>query len=127
MKAKIKLMVFFVLILFLAEKGLCMTWDYMKRITYMSGSSSCPKIVADSNNVIHIIWEENTSGCPQVYYKNCTAGGTGVWSPPYRITYNSRYSSEANMTYNGSPYRLRLVYTEHIPGNTEIYFKRGNN
>jgi len=89
MKSKIKWVFLLVFLLALSMKVICLTWDWTTRVTYMSGFGTNPKMAVDSNNVIHVVWEENFFSGYFLYYKNCTTGGAGIWSAPKKITWTA--------------------------------------
>jgi hypothetical protein len=45
------------------------TWDATKRLTWNSGQSTDPAIKHDSNDNIHLVWVDNTSGNNEIYFK----------------------------------------------------------
>jgi len=46
------------------------TWSSAQRLNWSSGSSIVAAIAKDSGNIVHIVWEDNTSGNSEIYYKN---------------------------------------------------------
>ena len=46
------------------------TWTMPYRITWNSGCSWHPFVITDSNNTLHLVWADNTSGNFEIYYKN---------------------------------------------------------
>ncbi|HEY6333050.1 MAG TPA: sialidase family protein, partial [Blastocatellia bacterium] len=54
----------------------------------LSGSSTtaeAPSIVTDSNNIIHVIWQDSSSGSTVILYSNSADGGN-TFSTPVRIS-----------------------------------------
>ena len=47
-------------------------WNGAKRLTWTSGSSRSPATAVDSNNHIHVVWEDLTPGNYEIYYKRGT-------------------------------------------------------
>jgi hypothetical protein len=45
------------------------TWEEAKRLTRNSGDSFAPTIATDSNNNIHVVWDDSTPGNAEIYYK----------------------------------------------------------
>jgi hypothetical protein len=95
-----------------------------KRLTWSSESSINPKIAADSNNRIHIVYEDDTPGNRELYYKKTTNGGIS-WTTK-RLTWSSAYSY-APAVATDSNNRIHVSYMEEVNGNSEIFYKRSTN
>jgi len=46
------------------------TWDFAKRLTWTPGWSYYPDLAIDSNSTLHLVWQDNTDGNEEIYYKN---------------------------------------------------------
>jgi hypothetical protein len=46
------------------------TWDIPQRLTWNSGSSMNPAMAIDSGGTIHVVWDDDTPGNYEIYYKN---------------------------------------------------------
>jgi hypothetical protein len=92
-----------------------------KRLTWSSALSINPKIATDSNNHIHVIYEDDTPGNRELYYKKSTNGGVS-WTTK-RLTWSSAYSYSAAVA-TDSNNRIHVSYIEEVNGNTEIFYKR---
>jgi len=46
------------------------TWSPALRLTRTSGASMNPTMAIDSGDTIHIVWDDNTPGNTEIYYKN---------------------------------------------------------
>jgi len=106
-----KLVLILVGLVFISGFLYSQTWDYLTRITYTPGGSWNPKIAADSANTIHIVWVEYTPGKPEIYYKNCTYGGTGTWSAPQRLTWSGRDSKDPAIAVDSED-TIHVIWTE---------------
>ena len=62
------------------------TWEPTKRLTWNSGETGFIAIAADSNNHIHVVWDDSTPGNFEIFYKKSTNGGT-TWTTK-RLTYS---------------------------------------
>src|SRR4030043_390533 len=96
------------------------TWTTGKRLTNNAGSSSYPAIAVDGSN-IYVVWEDNTPGNLEIYFKKSDDGGV-TWTTNKRLTTNAgaRYPSIA---VNGP--NIYVVWTAYTtPGSFEIYFKK---
>jgi len=96
------------------------TWT-TKRLTFNSGYSSNPNIATDSNNHLHVVWQDDSPGNDEIYYKKSTDGGTS-WSTK-RLTFNSGDSRNSSIAIDSSD-NLHLVWYDYSPGNCEIYYKK---
>jgi hypothetical protein len=56
-------------IYFLKSMNSGLDWTVAKRITWNSGESLYPKLTADSGENIHIVWQDDTPGNFEIYYK----------------------------------------------------------
>ena len=45
------------------------TWNTMNRLTWTPGSSYLPAVAIDSSGAIHVVWQDNTPGNYEIYYK----------------------------------------------------------
>jgi BNR repeat-like domain len=103
-----------------------LTWNAAQRLTWNSGSSASPTIVAGSGQVLHIVWHDETPGNAEIFYKKSTDGGE-AWSVAQRLTWSSAYSYVPSMAADSTG-TLHLVWQETdigAPGNAEIYYKNG--
>jgi hypothetical protein len=99
------------------------TWTASKRLTYNSGGSWFPAIAADSNDHIHLVWEDLTPGNYEIIYKKSTDEGA-TWTTK-RLTYNSG-GSRLPAIATDSNNHLHLAWHDMTPGNDEIYYKRSS-
>jgi len=96
------------------------TWTADKRLTWNSGSSLDPAIAEDSNDHIHLVWEDNSSGNWEIYYKRYLAVGAR-WITK-RLTYSFEDSMHPAIAIDSND-KIHLVWQDYTPGNREIYYK----
>ena len=96
------------------------TWT-TKRLTWTSGDSANPTIAVDSNNYIHVVWYDVSSGNLEIYYKKSTDGGSS-WTTK-RLTWNSGGSFSPTIAADANNH-LHVVWEDDTPGNREIYYRR---
>jgi hypothetical protein len=46
------------------------TWGAPKRLTWNSGLSTDPAMAIDSGGTIHLVWDDNTPGNYEIFYRN---------------------------------------------------------
>ena len=46
-----------------------LTWDSAKRLTWNFGDSKFPTVATDSNDSIHVVWQNDTSSKSEIYYR----------------------------------------------------------
>ena len=64
-------------------------WITARRLTWTAGESTHPVVCVDNNDVIHLVWTDNTPGPSSIYYKKSTDHGN-TWSVPKRLTWSIR-------------------------------------
>lgn len=114
-----------ILTLLLLIPCLCLgqTWHSPQRLTYTPDSSRLPKIAADSNNTVHVVWMDDFKGNYEIYYKNCTAGGTGTWSALKRLTWTANSSEYPTIAVDANDI-VHVVWCEEVSyGNRDLYHK----
>ena len=85
------------LIILLAAGLFCLTcdvladWTPAKRLTWTSADSFNPAIARDSQDAIHVVWDDSKSGNAEVYYRKSTDGGVS-WNPVQRLTWTTGWS-----------------------------------
>ena len=97
------------------------TWIATERLTWSPGNSYYPSVAVDSNNHIHVVWEDYSSGFAEVYYKRSTNGGV-TWSQK-RLTWTSG-GSWAPAIAADSNNHIHVVWHDDTWGNLEIYYMR---
>jgi hypothetical protein len=93
-----------------------------KRLTWNPDESEWPEVATDSNNNIHVVWDDETPGNNEVFYKRSTNGGMN-WTMK-RLTWTSG-SSEFPTIICDSMNKIYATWHDNTPGNKEIYYKKG--
>jgi hypothetical protein len=101
------------------------TWTASQRLTWTSGYSDKPFIMADSSDNLHLVWQDYPPGNPEIYYKKSTNGG-GSWTTAQRLTSNSGESTNSSLSV-GSMGNPHVFWNDNTPGNFEIYHKKSAN
>jgi len=101
-------------------------WGSLQQITWTGLSDTLsPSLTVDSNNILHLVYEEYTMIDSELYYKKSTNGGQ-TWSAPVRLTWNAGLSMEPSICVD-STNNIYVVWEDDSPGDSEIYFKRSTN
>jgi len=95
-----------------------------KRLTWNTRHSYAPAIAADSNNHLHVVWQDSSPGNWEIFYKRSTDGGT-IWTTK-RLTDNADTSSGPHVTVDSNNY-LHVTWFDSTPGNKELYYTRSTN
>ena len=98
------------------------TWSATNRLCKTSGDSWNPAITADSSNALHVVWNENTPGNSEIYYRGSAAGGSS-WSAVKRLTWNPAVSFFPRLVIDLSN-NIHVVWMDTTPGNYGVYYKR---
>jgi hypothetical protein len=96
------------------------TWT-SKRLTWNQGESVTPAIAADSNDVVHLVWCDSSSGNPEIYYRNSTTSGA-TWSAPKRMTWSIGTSRFPKIVTDLSD-NIHVVWDDDAVGNYEVFCK----
>ena len=97
------------------------TWT-TKRLTWNAGSSYVKDLAVDSNDYIHVVWEDDTPGDSEIYFKKSTDGGAS-WMTK-RLTYNAGYSYDPAVAIDTNDH-IHIVWSDgSLGGNYEILYKR---
>ncbi len=83
------------------------------------GASSQRSITADGY-LVHVVWQDNRDGHPEIYYKRSVDGGI-TWGLDMRLTKQSA-SVSPSIAVSGSV--VHIVWTDERDGNSEIYYTR---
>jgi len=103
------------------------TWSAVQRLTWTAGWSFYPAIAIDSDNAIHVVWQDNTPGNYEVYYKRSTDGGA-TWSAAKRLTWTSAEPTFPHIAIAiDSSKTIHVVWDDYAPGNFEVYCMKGTN
>lgn len=97
------------------------TWGTSKRLTFSSLQSQFPDIALDSNNHIHVVWDDNSPGNREIYYKKSTDGGT-IWTTK-RLTFNPGDSWYAAIAIDSNNH-IHMALMDESHGLAEIYYKK---
>lgn len=96
------------------------SWGTDTRLTNAAGNSAAPN-VAVSGTSVHVVFEEQRDGNPEIYYKLSTNSGLS-WQTETRLTNASGNSFFPFIAITGSI--LNIVWYDNRDGNNEIYYKR---
>jgi len=100
------------------------TWSAAQRLTWISGGSYQPAIAIDSSKAIHVVWDDDTSGNPDLYHKKSADGGL-TWSAAQRLTWTLGHSYAPAIAIDSGSI-IHIAWQDDTPGNYEIYYKKGN-
>jgi hypothetical protein len=98
------------------------TWTPSQRLTWTPGYSENPAIAVDSSGNLHVVWDDDTPGNYEIYYKRSTDGGA-TWTPSQRLTNTSGVSwyPAIGVRFTGE---LCVLWQDLLPDNWEIYYER---
>jgi hypothetical protein len=101
------------------------TWTAGQRLTWNAGASISPKIGAGPSGHLHVVWQDNTPGHDEVYYKRSTDGGS-TWSASQRLTWSSTSSAYPEVGVDSWDW-LHVVWQGSASGNTEALYRKSTN
>jgi hypothetical protein len=97
-----------------SDQGL--TFDYS---AYTSATNT--RCIAASGDTVHVVWYDDRTRSPEIYYKRSVDRGT-TWGPDTRLTYDPAVSQNPSLAALGAT--LHLAWGDARDGNGEIYYKR---
>jgi BNR repeat-like domain len=97
-------------------------WSANKRLNWTSGDSFHASVAVGPNNHLHVVWQDNTPGNDEIYYKKSTDGGT-TWGPAQRLTWTSGDSDFPDVAIDSSN-AVHVVWEDATPGKAEIYYRK---
>jgi uncharacterized protein (DUF2147 family) len=100
------------------------SWRAIKRLTWTSGHSFYPYIAVDPGDNLHVVWEDDTKGNYEIFYKKSTNGGTS-WSTK-RLTFNSGNSYQPNIAF-GSTNNPQIIWSDYSFGMCQVIYKQSTN
>jgi hypothetical protein len=98
------------------------SWTSKKRLTWNKGVSRNPALAADASGHIHLVWDDDTPGRQEIFYRKSIDGGT-TWSSTKRLTRLKRHSRFPAVVTDHSD-RIHIVWCDLTPGNHEIFYMR---
>ena len=102
------------------------TWSGAKQLTWTSSDMRFPAIAIDSNDNIHVAWEDWWDW--EIYYRRSTDGGS-TWTQTKRLTWTWTSSDNPALA-TGTDSNIHFVWSEKIYpaiNNSEIFYKRSTN
>jgi hypothetical protein len=99
-----------------------LTWTANKRLTNNADTTLfLYPAIAVNGSKIYLVWNDNTPGNPEIYFKRSVDGGL-TWTANKRLTNNAGNSYAPAIAVDGS--NVFVVWHDGTPDNWEIYFKR---
>ena len=95
-------------------------WQTAKKLTTNAADSSYPAIAVDGSN-IYAVWQDNTPGNYEIYFRKSTDGGA-TWLTARKVMSTTGESSYPAIAVSGS--NVYVVWNDNTPGNWEIYLRR---
>jgi BNR repeat-like domain len=109
--------------------GLCLIsqpaqadWRPAKRITWTSGWSEYPALAVDPSGNPHVVWDDDTTGKSEIYYKGSPDGGA-TWTTAKKLSSTTAGCYRPDIAVDSSG-ALHVVWYDYAPGNYEIYYKK---
>jgi len=99
-------------------------WTGIKRLTWSTGSSINPDLAVDSDQNIHLVWQEDKIGNYEIYYKKSTNHGND-WILNFQMTYTSGIS-ECPVIATSSGDEIHTAWSDFSSGNAEIFYRKSS-
>jgi len=97
------------------------TWSSPTRLTWSSGDVINLFLVVDLSDRVHMVYNDDTPGNREIYYK-CSTDYGASWSTPKRLSWNSgnSYKPKAAVDLSGT---VHVVWYDTSVDPTEIFYK----
>ena len=102
-----------VLGLFLFGQAAQADWSAAKRLTWNSGDSRGPDLVAGACGFLYLVWFDSTPGLAEIYYRRSSDNGA-TWSTCKRATWTSGWSGYPAIAVDPSD-NLHMVWWDSTP------------
>ncbi len=96
------------------------SWSDDQRLTNVWGKSKNPSITVDSQNNLHLVYEDDREGNKELYYK--TKSNSGTWSEDERLT-DAEKASILPVIVADSQDNLHVLWIDQRHGNWEVFYK----
>jgi len=96
------------------------SWSDDQRITNVWGKSKNPSITIDSQNRLHLVYEDDREGNKELYYM--TRSNSGTWSEDERLT-EAEKASILPVIAADSQDNLHVLWIDQRHGNWEVFYK----
>lgn len=101
------------------------SWTTNKRLTWTAGKSTQPALAVDPFGALHVVWQDDTPGNGDIYYKTSPDNGAN-WSAGGRIAWTTGISQAPAIAVD-SWGNLHVLWYDYTPGNYEIYSMTSTN
>jgi hypothetical protein len=96
------------------------TWTANRRLTGTTWSRY-PRLAADSSDNPQVVWRDEMSGTPEIYYKKSADGGA-TWAAR-RWLGTTGIKGGPTMAIDPSD-NIHVVWTDDAPGNSEVFYRK---
>lgn len=101
------------------------TWSGVTRLTWNTGNSFRPCIAVDTSGGIHVVWQDDTPGNNEIFYRRSTDSGT-EWSVLTRLSWNSGSSNSPAISTDTSK-GIHVVWEDGTVEDGDIFYTRSTN
>jgi hypothetical protein len=100
-------------------------WTPAKRLSWNSGWSEYPAVAVDPSGNPHVVWDDDTTGNSEIYYKSSTDEGA-TWTTAKRLSSTSAGCYRPDIA-AGPSGALHVVWYDYATGEYEIYYRKSTN
>jgi hypothetical protein len=97
------------------------TFGSTENLSGNDGSSVVPQIAISGRNNVYVVWQDDTSGNLDIFFKRSTDGGK-TFGNTENLSDNDGESREPDVEVSGR--NVYLVWQDNTPGNSDIFFRR---
>jgi len=102
------------------------TWSWTQRLAWTTGKSYHPAIDIDSGGTVHVVWDDDTPGDEEIYYRKSEDGGSGdggdSWGPVKRLTWHEEAQWTPSVAVNSSGH-VYVVWQDSRITLGELYYR----
>ncbi|MEA2054595.1 MAG: Ig-like domain-containing protein [Candidatus Thermoplasmatota archaeon] len=97
------------------------SWNAEHRLTTATENSEYPSLAIDSNDNLHLVWEDYRNGYGQIFYAQSTDSGDS-WSSGQAVSPSGSNAGEPSITVTQDD-RVHVVWRDNRHGESEIYYR----
>lgn len=105
--------------IFYSQKPKGGNWSTPYNVSNNPEDSTAPSVAVDGQGIVHVAWQQDVSGTPDIFYSSRAVDGT--WATPVNVSNNSGESDNPSLAVDAQR-NVHLVWFDKTPGNEDIFY-----